>query len=283
VSDNQPAADAEIKISGPEQKEAKTDSSGSFTIRSIKCGVYSVNVSKKGFPPMNNLVVIGSDQSASLEIGLEPRRIYAAVYYDVQSAFFAAAKTWIDERKEEFGEFRVYADFQFEAFRTEGDFTSKWQQLKTLSEKPGHLVQECHVFSHATFEGGKERGLEFWPNKKSRTGTLTSIEIRRLARLNWSPNGRIVLHGCNTGKKMEGEDWSVADAFADSQKIEAVGQNGFAYFSLSQTEYVEIPASTKPDQKIYLWAYRRRRNLIFGNFPDSTRIDGRETDFGDNQ
>jgi len=122
------------------------------------------------------------------------------------------------------------------------------------------------VFSHASKDDSPNGGLEFKPTPGD-DGTLSRGEISSLEVLPWHESGALVLTGCNTGA-LGKRRWCPAAAFAARQKIRTLGQPGYAYFSRRWTQYEAINAA---DRDLCLWAYRRRRNGMFG---DGSRMPG---------
>ncbi|MFM7203014.1 MAG: hypothetical protein ACKO6N_19680 [Myxococcota bacterium] len=182
------------------------------------------------------------------------KRIFFAIYYMVEDAAFErAAKTWKTELETN-GIYRSSEDvFLLVGVHKEEEFKLAWQYI---CEETAHYVALAHlgqIFSHAS-KGDDIDGLEFYGS------TLNQTEIAALPRLNWSSSAQLILAGCNSGLIAE-RNWSPAEAFANSQQVRTIGQQGFAYFSAVKNQYKKIQ-ETSPE--VYLWAYRRGRNGFGG-------------------
>ncbi len=80
--------------------------------------------------------------------------------------------------------------------------------------------------------------------------------------MSWAKDATLTLYGCNSGISGEARDLSIAELFSESQKTIVCGQKGYAYFSESDIEYKKISTTSK---EVYLWAYKRGQNSVFGN------------------
>jgi len=201
-------------------------------------------------------------QDEWIYITLAPKCIYFAIYYRVpDNAFKRAAETW-KRKVEQYASYRKDVDIIIlKEVKTETDFRRAWKEVYAKNASVGGIVIEGQLFTHASKDDGGPNGLEF---RSSRTddGTLTKGEITSLPRLNWDDqNGLLVLTGCNTGL-IEKRGWTPAREFARSHRVRTVGQPGYAYFSQNDKKYVEINSAST---QVYLWAYKRRKNGLFGD------------------
>ncbi len=197
-----------------------------------------------------------------------PRRLYFSIYYQVpDDAFKKASDTWKEKiqsnPKKWDPDLDVFLDF---GVKFETEFTSAWAKIKSTEENQAMSVAEGSVFSHSSKSDVEKGGLEFRPNSIDRAtasfenGTLNKTEIAALPKLHWSGTGGLFLHGCNTGKDIEGRNWTTGSVFADTQQIRTFSEAGYAYFSSSEEKYVE---TTEADKKVYLHAYLRAKNVTF--------------------
>lgn len=199
----------------------------------------------------------------------EQKLIYFAIYYlnektDKDKAFERAATTWKREMEGK-GVRPSFDEILVIGVKTETDFKNAWEKVRQKADDIGGAVKEGHVFSHSSthlavvseFRGDKSWGLEF-VSSKTDDGTIEKEDLKKLAGLNWHPEGLLVLHGCNTGRTNFG--WRPAELFSATQGVRTLGQQGWAYFSKERDKYVEIDSQT---QDIYLWAYYRGKNALW--------------------
>lgn len=142
--------------------------------------------------------------------------------------------------------------------RTEADFKGTWKEILKKCQSEHLEVVRLTIFSHAS-KGSDADGLEFQPEGTD-DGTLNQSEILALEKLHWASNGELILASCNSGLTGK-RGWAPAQVFAQSQQVLTIGMAGYAYFSKNVAKY---EVTTPNDQTIYLWAYRRGRNGIFG-------------------
>jgi LysM repeat protein len=195
-----------------------------------------------------------------------PRRLYFSIYYQVSDgAFKKASDTWKTtiqgDPKKWNPDLDIFLDFEV---KFETMFIAAWKKIKSTEEKQAMTVAEGSVFSHSSKSDVEKGGLEFRPDSIDRAvapfenGTLNKTEIAALPKLHWSNLGALYLHGCNTGKKIEGRNWTTGSVFADTQQIKTYGEAGYSYFSSSKENYVE---TTPADKSVYLHAYLRAKNV----------------------
>ena len=196
----------------------------------------------------------------------EPRIFFTMEYVDADRSFARAAETW----RRIVPQAARFNPAQDEVLNwvvpTEGEFRRVWalvaEACRIRKAKPFFGA----VFSHAS-KNGAANGLEFRPAPGD-DGTLSHGEISGLEVLPWHEDGALVLTGCNSGATGT-RGWSPAAAFATRQGVRTLGQTGYAYFSRRWTQYEEIRST---DRDLCLWAFRRRRNGMFG---DGARMPGR--------
>ena len=183
--------------------------------------------------------------------------LYFAIYYDVPDrAFYRSAMTW---GLETFGGVcRADTPFALEMVATETDFNRAWQSIADRAAAEGLQVIEGLVASHAS-KGSPNDGLEF-RRGESDDGTLSQSEALALPKLPWAADGQLTLTGCNTGLAGT-RGWTPASVFARGQGVKTVGMAGYGYFSTNKCTYSEISPNS---QTVYLWAYKRARNGMFG-------------------
>jgi hypothetical protein len=205
------------------------------------------------------LMYIPSGKGPSEEPAAPTRHLYFAIYYwSADDAFKRAAATWSAMAQSRMN--KSQDQMVLVEVRTESAFKAKWDLVYQMGNQPGWKVAQGRLFTHAS-KGSRRDGLEFEPGDDD--GTLVEGEIRSLPKLNWSDDGTLVLHGCNTGISMQ-RGWNPAEVFAQTQGVETVGQAGYAYFSKQQWAHDTISAS---DRTIYLWAYARGQNDWGWNSP----------------
>lgn len=193
-----------------------------------------------------------------------PAHLYFTIYYtgDDDGAFRRAALTWVQETMDS-QSYRACDKFIVAGAKTEAEFRSQWMKIYKASYEPDWVVVKGNIFSHASKDGDSiPDGLEFKRGVSatvgSDDGTLEDFEIRALSRLNWRASAWLVLSSCNTGSLRDG--WAPAKSFAESQKVDTIGQAGYAYFSTKKDRYEKIDGSS---ETVYLWAYQRMRNALF--------------------
>ncbi|WP_454722749.1 MULTISPECIES: hypothetical protein [Cupriavidus] len=150
----------------------------------------------------------------------------------------------------------------FEEVYTEIDFRRAWNRIEKEAREGGYVVQEGHLFTHASKPGGENSGLEFAAVPDTGDGTINQSEMANLSVLPWRKNGKLYLHGCNTGRTGERRNWTPAEAFANTQKVDTTGTLGFSYFSTSRRKYEKISGTSTT---VYLLPFRRGKNGIFGD------------------
>ncbi len=190
------------------------------------------------------------------EVCTPPGDLYFAIYYiapDGTRSFERAAETWHRRLCQTPG----FEDDQYLAIGvlTEEEFVDAWLQVEAEARRRHAVVREGHIYTHSSLHGS-ETGLEF---QRSANGvTLTEPEIRALPPLPWHPDGRLVLHSCNSGVDRDG--WSPAKAFGRGQRVRTIGQTGFAFFSQEESKWVEIDQSSPV---VFLRAYYHGRNALW--------------------
>jgi hypothetical protein len=234
-----------------------TNPDGNAEFRSVCTGQYGLTVTAMLYRCTNACVEIRANQTQTETVKMYLlRRIYFAIYYDVaDNAFKRAADTWIAENVGQQSGSEVVL---MKPVKTEADFRDSWAAVAQEAQLPGRGVMEGHLFTHAS-KGDTEDGLEFI--RQQPDGTLGQSELALLPKLNWETEGRLVLHGCNTGLKGT-RGWAPAEELAKGQGVKTVGQSGYSYFSRDSSRYLEIDAASG---KVYLWAYRRGKNGALGD------------------
>ncbi len=230
---------------------------GFVEFRSVCAGCYGLTVTATMYRCVNTCVEIRANQTQTETVKMYLlRRIYFTIYYDVaDNAFKRAAETWVAENVGPQCGLEVVL---MKPVRTEADFRDSWAAVAQEAQLPGRGVMEGHLFTHAS-KGDTEDGLEFTSQQPD--GTLGQSELALLPKLNWETEGKLVLHGCNTGLKGT-RGWAPAEELAKGQGVKTVGQSGYSYFSRDSSVYQEIDAASV---KVYLWAYRRGKNGALGN------------------
>ena len=193
---------------------------------------------------------------------IEARLIYFIFYYikdGDDKAFERAGTTRYNLIKEKTKKENNTLILSF-PIKTSAEFKSAWDKIKNMQKEKLSLIKEGHIFSHAS-KGESEDGLEFLASN-SEDGTISYDEILSLPRLSWAKDATLTLYGCNSGISGEARDLSIAELFSESQKTIVCGQKGYAYFSESDIEYKKISTTSKV---VYLWAYKRGQNSVFGN------------------
>jgi LysM domain len=197
-----------------------------------------------------------------------PRRLYFSIYYQVpDNAFKKASDTWKDKIKGNPRKWNPDLDVFLEfGVKFETGFSSAWAKIKSTEENQAMSVAEGSIFSHSSKSGEEKGGLEFRPDSIDRAtasfenGTLNKTEITALPKLHWSGSSSLFLHGCNTGKAIDGLTWTTGSVFSSTQQVKTFGEVGYAYFSSTENKYVE---TTPQDKQIYLHAYSRAKNVYF--------------------
>jgi hypothetical protein len=226
----------------------------------LAAGTYTVAVTHPRFPLAARSVTVWNNSSQQITITLIPiRHIYFAIFYQVKDgAFRRAAETW--ER-----EIRGMSSFNSRTDKvlmleqlTEGQFNKAWNLVYQEGNLPGRVVMEGHLFTHASYDSDSD-GLEF--KKDESGGTLDQKEMKALVKLNWKDDGKLVLHGCNTGKS-ERRYWAPAQELSNGQGIRVEGLTGYGYFSKKRDVYAEID---KNSTTVYLYSYKRGWNAFAGD------------------
>lgn len=140
-------------------------------------------------------------------------------------------------------------------FTTEYDFKRKWALLYSIQKDLGMLIEQGHIFSHATGEGleyaGGQTDLIYGSSGsfamtaeriRGEDGTLKCDEIPNLEKLDWSKSSRLWLYGCRTGGEVPGVDYNkeiIADCFFANQPSlkEVRGEKGSSFFSRSNKNH----------------------------------------------
>jgi hypothetical protein len=211
-----------------------------------------------------------------LDLSRATDRVFFGIYYvkpGDDGAFGRAAATWMREVQAN-PDYNPATDWPIlKPVTTEGDFKGAWNELYTfVASKPGAVVVQGHLFTHASKEGGANTGLEFMPDRDSDPeddATLTAAEIRGLPKLPWDTSqGELVLHGCLTGLASKVDGTIPAQVFAQSQGVVTVGQTGSADFSSQDQSYWPIfPIGegfgdrSKMSKDVYLWAYNKAKHM----------------------
>lgn len=116
-------------------------------------------------------------------------------------------------------------------------------QSETSGSAPELKVEAAHLFTHSGPGAIYLRG-----------GSLNARQIQELPKLNWSENGRVVAHGCNSGVWND-EKESVAGSFAKGQGVTAWGQSGFSQFSERPDRRTLFSRVGADSRSVYLWSY----------------------------
>jgi hypothetical protein len=203
---------------------------------------------------------------AAMACTIQPRLFFALYYRVEDDAFRHAARTWLDDMKQQEG-YSLADDELFLEITTEKDFRFAWCMVSARASEGGTKVMAGAIFSHATLQSDGRDGLELGANL-DHDGTLKRDEIPCLPVLPWAKDGYLVLTGCNTGNA-QARDWSPAELFARHQRVMTLGQTGFSTFSKSWCTHRRnwLPAR----EHIALWAYRRTDNDEEG---DGARMEG---------
>jgi hypothetical protein len=188
---------------------------------------------------------------------------------DAHRSFMKAAKTWAGLNAEIFS-FGHVADLE-QMFRL---LHSEAKQAKATHDRGAVF---CHA-SHALVRGdeGKvhvPRNPATPAEKKryeeiSETGVdgnvLSGDRLARQPRLLWSKGARFYIIGCNSGLGAN----SVAQQFADVQKVTTYGETGYASFSKKPTYFEKIEPT---DREIHLPAFFRSKNALLALIKDDKR------------
>jgi hypothetical protein len=194
------------------------------------------------------------------------RLYFALYYYDTDKAFRRAAETW-------WAEVQARNDFDpdtseviLQEVVTEAELKDSFLRLEYEAKKRQALYVEGRIFSHASvyvfglseWRDESKWGLEY-KKFNDEDGTVTRREIESLPKLPWTPDGLLVLHGCNSGMAQT-DGTTNADNFARGQGVRTQGQRGWALFSESPTTYRQINASSP---RVYLLPFSKvGRNLL---------------------
>ena len=193
-------------------------------------------------------------------------KLHFAIAYDVpDKAFERAAETF---RKDITGSSNfdpAHDRFELRVVSTEEDFVQAWSEISSISKQLP--VATGQILTHASPTRDKLRGLELSPPNASTSyvsgnstspSTLTFDEIAKLPNVNWANSGLLISAGCNTAFASPSDPRSVASVFSATQNVDVKGNRGWAYFSESETKYVQTnPTSTQ----MYLKTYMRGANL----------------------
>lgn len=147
---------------------------------------------------------------------------------------------------------------------TVAEFQSAWAaaQNETSGNAPELKVEEAHLFTHS---GPGTIYLQ--------GSSMNATQITELPKLNWSDNGRVVAHGCNSGV-WNGKKESVAGSLAKGQGVTALGQSGYSQFSERQDRRTLFSRVGSDSRTVYLWSYgdggrqwtfgEARQPIVFG-------------------
>jgi hypothetical protein len=136
---------------------------------------------------------------------------------------------------------------------TAKEFRAAWNGLAESDVE----VSGVAMFVHGGVDKWKDAGeLYFKPDESYRDGVFTARDIAKLGRLNLAKEATIDIHACRSGL---GEP-SAAQAFADSQRVPALGREGVATFSKS---YYLHEDATSEARSVYLESYERGKNRLF--------------------
>lgn len=205
------------------------------------------------------------------------RLLYFAIWYKVgDRAFERAANTALKEfeakLKTPAGHSASPIDVEYEGMslgvRTKSEFLAAWSQVKARADKAHLEVYYGAILTHASIQNDLRDGLEF--SSEESDSTLRPGEIAGLPKLPWASDAHgLVLHGCYTGAyttKYDGlvsrRNWCPAEILAKKQRVTTWGEDGTSTFSTDPNKYVEIKET---DQQIYLHAYNRGKNNLFGD------------------
>jgi len=127
------------------------------------------------------------------------------------------------------------------------DFTKAWNEIETLSKK--YLLKRIHLFGH-----GNQHNLYFAGESLGLAG------IKELCKLEWSPDGVMVIHTCRSGLLLkvekEGSETCIAQELSRSQGIRVIGTSIKAGFSKTKDRRNPILDSAYFANDIYLWGYK---------------------------
>jgi hypothetical protein len=268
ADNQQPIAGASVTLVRLPITFAKTDLSGYANFEEIGEGSYQMLVSHPSFRPGSlPWAVVSPNQTQLTTISLYPAKdIYFAIYYKVDDhAFRYAANYW---KRQVTASPVDPASIQFvmREVSTAAEFKAAWNDIYKVTQAAGAGAKEGRVFSHASLDSSQD-GLEFRKDANE-DGTISKGELASLPKLQWVPGGTLVLHGCNSGVTGD-RGWTPAEVLAKSQGVPTTGQTGYAYFSQQYGSYLEWHPSYSV---VYLWAYKRRLNSMFG---DGTRMPGK--------
>lgn len=200
-----------------------------------------------------------------VDIEVEIRKLFVIMYYTKLNHDDGAFKNAAETKKREIEVSRAYDSGRDRLFcysiSHEDDLKQKWIEILAMETSGLSSVEEMHLFTHASKGSANGDGIELMVSG-SNNGTLEKQEIEALPKLFWMPSATLTLYGCNTGIRGAKRNWSIAEAFASTQRVKTLGQSGYAYFSKKRDVYEENDHSSS---RLYLWAFRRRRNGMTGN------------------
>lgn len=200
--------------------------------------------------------------TSPIKVKVPRRRLIFGIYYRVDDHAFKRALQTELELVRASVEWNPDRDVIItKEVKHEPEFKSAWQDIHKETLTSNFEVIQGYVFTHASKPTGERSGLEFAPAHGS-DATLRRDEIEALAKMPWAKNALLDMRGCNTAMTGERRSWSIAEVMAKSQGVKTVGQMGYSYFSESRTEYKAITGATP---KLYLWAFHRKKNELFGD------------------
>lgn len=149
---------------------------------------------------------------------------------------------------------------------TERDFYILWQEINNLSQMNNMTIGFIAFLGHSGPEGLFFKG-DVPQGDKIEGFTLDSVvyvrEIPLLPKLKWTKNGVMLFYSCNSE--------IVAQKFANTQKIVAIGQKGSVSFSEDRDQKnTDWFANDRKEDTLYLWAYdsnTRKRLLASAFYP----------------
>jgi hypothetical protein len=227
---------------------------GRYTVRVVPRGI------RHAIASVQADVVEGEATTVSIKLPHYVFIYFSICYRTGDDAFKRASDTW--RRSLSAPSYRSGVDQFFEQeVSTEAEFVAAWTAAHAViasfaAPYTQRVALEGRLWTHASM-GSAADGLEF----QGANNTLTQSDIAALQELTWHPSGLLYLHSCNSGLK-DDRSWCPAEEMHKTQGIGTIGQTGYAYFSTSEDKYVE---STPKSQDLFLWAYRRGKNKVFGD------------------
>lgn len=191
------------------------------------------------------------------------KRLTFGIYYQVKDhAFKRALETEVQEMQASPSWDAARDIVLMKEVRHEDDFKRVWAEIAMEARAQKLDVVRGLLFLHASKPTGENSGFEFAPATPGADATLKKDEMNALPKLPWSAGAKLDIRGCNTGMAGERRSWAVAEVMAKAQGVATSGQMGYSYFSTDKHHHEEASPYSK---KIYLWAFRRKKNDLLGD------------------